>query len=334
MKQVWAILDDKTGHQNQVLGVVDALGLPCEVKQIAYDDKAALPNIIRGKSLKGVDLEKSDKMREPWPDVVIAAGRRTAPIARYIKKQSGGKTLHVQLMWPGLPVNGIDLIALPEHDWVMWWPFTTNRHLLRTIGAPHRTTKDTLEQQKMMWAKSLEHLPTPRLSVMIGGNTGRTEMSAIHARELGSWLRDIARDTKAALLVSTSRRTPRQVIQVLKEHVADTPHYFHDWQEDTRKNPYYAFLAMADATIVTGDSISMCSEAAAAGCPVYIFAPEGLAPDKHKRLHQSLYDAGYAAPLDDAYGEELRAHLLSPKPHRADPLNSAKMIALEIKRRI
>ncbi len=38
-----------------------------------------------------------------------------------------------------------------------------------------------------------------------------------------------------------------------------------------RENPYFAFLGLADAIVVTGDSMSMLTEACAAARPVHIF---------------------------------------------------------------
>ena len=66
---------------------------------------------------------------------------------------------------------------------------------------------------------------------------------------------------------------------------------------DAGDNPYFGYLARADHIIVTGDSVSMCSEACATPKPVYIFAPKALIGDKHARLHDGLYAKGYARPL-------------------------------------
>ena len=41
------------------------------------------------------------------------------------------------------------------------------------------------------------------------------------------------------------------------------------------ENPYFGYLALADAIVVTGDSVSMTSEACASGKPVYVAAMAG-----------------------------------------------------------
>jgi uncharacterized protein len=91
----------------------------------------------------------------------------------------------------------------------------------------------------------------------------------------------------------------------------------------TGDNPYYAYLAVADAFLVTGDSVSMISEAAATGRPVHILdLPGGDA--KFARFHAAMRAAGITrpfagrveswdyAPLDDTAraGAALRALVL------------------------
>ena len=48
------------------------------------------------------------------------------------------------------------------------------------------------------------------------------------------------------------------------------------------ENPYYAFLASADAIVVTEDSVNMVTEAAGTGKPVYVQRLKG----KSRRLSQ------------------------------------------------
>ena len=78
---VWLLIDDRTGNKAQVMGVAAALGCAYTVKSIAYNTLARLPNMMLGASFKTLDTLSRQTLQEPWPDLVIAAGRRTAPIA-------------------------------------------------------------------------------------------------------------------------------------------------------------------------------------------------------------------------------------------------------------
>ena len=110
---IWVLADDRAGHANQALGVADSLGLPYEVKSLEYWGLAKLPNILLGATF--VHLS-GDALAPPWPDLVIAAGRRTVPVARAIKRAADARCFLVQCMWPGAGAGAIDLIALPAHD--------------------------------------------------------------------------------------------------------------------------------------------------------------------------------------------------------------------------
>ncbi|PHS79745.1 MAG: nucleoside-diphosphate sugar epimerase [Rhodospirillaceae bacterium] len=317
---VWLLIDDRAGNKAQVMGVAQALGGACTVKTIAYNTLARLPNLMLGTSFKTLDTLSRKDLVEPWPDLVIAAGRRTAPIAQHIKKMSGGKTKLVQIMYPG--GRGEDdfcLIAVPRHDGL---DKASNR--FEIIGAPHGVTADVLEDARKVWAEKFAHLPSPHIALIVGGSTKNRTFTPTMARDLGTQARKLAKDMGGSLLVTTSRRSTVEATKALIEALGDTPTNIFKWG-DTGENPYFGYLALASYTIVTGDSVSMCCEAAATNAPLYIFAPKDLITDKHARLHQTLYEQGYAKPLNGNVAFEKWTH---------PPLNAAQDIAIEIKRRM
>jgi mitochondrial fission protein ELM1 len=63
------------------------------------------------------------------------------------------------------------------------------------------------------------------------------------------------------------------------------------------ENPYFGLLALADAIVVTSDSVSMVSEACATGKPVHVFSL-GQAHKKLHKFHRALLDAGLTRPFD------------------------------------
>ena len=65
-----------------------------------------------------------------------------------------------------------------------------------------------------------------------------------------------------------------------------------------KENPYMGYLACADRIILTGDSVSMCSEACGTGSPVLIFEGNEWLTAKHLRFTKSLFDGGFAYPID------------------------------------
>lgn len=311
---IWVLADDRAGNVSQCLGVAEALGVPFETKKITYNRLTKLPNFLRGSSLLGVDTKKSDALTAPYPDIVIAAGRRTAPIARYIKRQSGGKTKLVQIMWPDFPSGDFDIIAVPEHDNLR------HRHnVLPIVGSPSRIRQERLSAEQEQWQPKFANLPAPRIAMLVGGNTKKHRFSPEHASALGEMANALATEAGGSLMVTTSRRTEPESNQALRQAIT-CPHYFYDWQSSD-ENPYFGYLACADALIVTGDSMSMCSEAVATGKPVFIFAPDAITSTKHSRLHKHLIELGYAKALTGQFSS-----------WQYDPQNPAFTIAHLIKR--
>ena len=91
-----------------------------------------------------------------------------------------------------------------------------------------------------------------------------------------------------AVVATPSRRTGAAGLAVLRERLRGVPGEVWD---GTGENPYFAFLAVADALLVTADSVSMVSEAAATGKPVHIIElPGGDA--KFTRFHDGMRRAG------------------------------------------
>lgn len=313
---LWVLCDDRPGNANQALGVSEALGWPFVQKKIAYTALGALPNLLRGSTLIGVDGASREGLAPPWPDVVVAAGRRTAPVARWIKKQTGGRTYLCHVMWPGGAGSGdFDLIAVPTHDELLG----THTNVLRVTGAPHRVTDARLALEGMKWKPRFKDLGKPRIAVVVGGSTKNRTFTAAMARDLGEKVAALVQATGGALMVTTSRRTGAEAEEALLSALPE-PDILYRWGDDGGDNPYFGMLACADAVVVTGDSVSMVSEACASQAPVYIFAPDALISPKHARLHVHLYALGLAEPLTGQF-----------RPWTHPPLNAATDVAKAVR---
>ncbi|MGB0682973.1 MAG: mitochondrial fission ELM1 family protein [Magnetovibrionaceae bacterium] len=315
---IWTLADDRAGNVAQARGVSEALGLPWVEKEIRYSALAGLPNGLRGAGLLGLaSASKANLNDGNWPDLVIGAGRRTAPVSRWIKRQSKGAAFLCQIMHPGSAGRGeFDLIAYPAHDGRM-----PQANEMVITGAPNRVTGSFLSAAGAEWMEAFKDLPKPWIAVIVGGSTKRRDFTPAMARDLGRQASILARKAGGSLMITTSRRSGAKQTSALMTEVT-VPHHAYLWGSDG-PNPYYGYLALADAVMVTGDSVSMVSECCATPKPVYIFAPKDLTSAKHARLHQSLYDGGYARPLESS---------LEDWTH--EPLNAAAEVAQAIKDRL
>lgn len=289
------LADDRVGHANQALGVADALAMPYSVLPLRYNRLARLPNLVLGATDRHLATDACPS--PPWPDLLIAAGRRTAPVARAIKARSGGRTHLVQCMWPGFAAADFDLIAVPEHDRRPPHP-----NVVSTVGALHRVTAARLAAAAIEWGPVLEGLARPRIAVLVGGATRRRDFGNANVDTLASQVRQLAETLGASVKMATSPRTGRELADRLDAVLQ--PDHIYRWSEQSDKNPYLGYLALADIIVVTGDSMAMCSEACVAGRPVYIHAPQHRTTAKHARLHRALYGRGVARPLSGTHEKE------------------------------
>lgn len=318
-KKIWALLDERQGNTSQTLGVAEALEAPFEVKKITFNNWIRIPNILLNHNTLGVTATGRELLSPPWPDIVLSTARRLGIVASYIKSRNPS-TFIAQIQWPGFPSSHFDLIAAPKHD-----NAKPASNLFVTVGAPHRVTPAILASEAAVWQPRLPVLNTPRIAVLVGGDAGSRRFEPARAKEFMLMASKLARAAGGSLFITTSRRTSKAATQAIKDSLGQ-PHFLHVWDdvESPPANPFYGLLGLADAVIVTGDSISMCSEACATGKPVYIYATPDFVSPKHQQFIDDLYGQGLAKPLEES------GNMLFTPPFRLD---DAKSVAKEIIRR-
>ncbi|MBV8888681.1 MAG: mitochondrial fission ELM1 family protein [Alphaproteobacteria bacterium] len=283
---VWVLHDGKAGMASQSLGLAEATGLPfIEKRLVVAFPWSHLPPQLWWWPLRGVSVA-GRPIAPPWPDMVIACGRNAAIPALAIRRAAAGHTLAVQIQDPRVGRGEFDLLFVPEHDRLR------GANVVVTQGALHRVTPARLAAERRRFPQ-LETLPGPILSVLIGGSNRAYRLTLACLREIGDAVASLLRASGGAALITPSRRTGTEGIQLLRARLAGLPAVVWDGTGD---NPYYAYLAMADAFLVTADSVSMISEAAATGRPVHILALDG-GDRKFARFHEAMRRAGITRPF-------------------------------------
>jgi len=269
---VWCLLGRKAGDNTQVLALARELGFGFEEKRILARPWELLTHLSPGVTLAGIDRDNSSPLEAPWPDLVISAGRRNEPVARWIRQQSGGRTRLVHIGRPWAPPSTWDLVVttaqyfLPEQD-----------NILHNALPLHRLLPADLVSAGDSLRPRLAGLPRPWIAVLVGGDSGRFVMTVDKGRRLGALSSDLADAAGGSLLVSDSPRTPGPAGDALQAQLS-APHFCYRWG-DAGTNPYHGLLALADAFVVTGESMSMLAEAAAMSRPLFIFdVGDGDAP--------------------------------------------------------
>ncbi len=286
---VWLLMGHKAGDNNQVLALAETLGWPFEIKRMVYRSTELITNLLLGPTLAGIRQSKSSPLSPPWPDLIITAGRRNEPVARWIKARSSGRTRLVHLGRPWANPSRYDLIVTTPQ-----YAVPSEHNVLQNTLPLHRVSEQQLQQAGSAWQPRLRSLPRPFTAVLLGGNSGPFTFTPDRARQLAMAVNRLAQQSGGALLVSSSARTPGKALAAFRKRLT-APHHLHEWIPNDRANPYFGYLALADAFVVTGESVSMLTETCATGKPVYIYdlgdhpvpLPINLESDQGVRLERT-----------------------------------------------
>lgn len=290
--RVWVLHDGKSGMANQVLGLAEALGWPFDEKRLVVRApwRYVTPHLWLH-PLHALDPEGA-VLTPPWPDLIIACGRNTVAPARAAKRRSGGRIFWVQIQDPRFARDEVDLVVAPRHDRV------DGANSFSTLGAVHRVNPARIAESVDRLGGGFAALPRPLLAVLIGGDNAVYRLTDSGFAQLCDQLAALARQG-FGLAITPSRRTGAARMAQLREKLKGLPAAIWDGSGD---NPYFAMLGLAEAILVTADSVSMVSEAAATGKPVYVVPLEGGSA-KFARFHQAMREAGitrdFAGTIED-----------------------------------
>lgn len=258
MLTIWRFTDGKRGHENQTLGLVEALCrlTPCEVKTLTITKGwSSLFDWLFKRFPAGYTL--------PKPDLIIGAGHATHWPMLAARRAHGGKI--AVLMKPSLPLAWFDQVIAPEHD-----DLTETPNRLQTKGPINRIRPGHHDERTGL--------------MLIGGPSSeygwnetallkQIHLIALHQPEI-TWH------------LTTSRRTPAGFMANVEKlglpnlHAADHNKISQNWLPE--------HLAQSAQVWVTPDSASMVYEALTSGAAVGCLELPFLKPGRVARGLQNL----------------------------------------------
>lgn len=311
-KIVWALLDNRTGHRNQILGILSKLNFKYKAIEIKYNFLAFLPNFFFQIFNNNFHVNSIKYLiKEPYPDIIISCGRRTATIALALKKKFKFRPFCIHLMYPRFTLfrKNFNLIFTPNHDSVK-----KSKFVRKFLGSP-----SNIELKKI---KNHDYVK-PVFFLLIGGDHGRYQLSRNEVKEL-IYKISSKLNKKATILISTSRRTSKEIIEEvdkIKNTLKIIKEVFHP-NKSSCENPYLKFLSIADEIIATGDSMSMLSDACETNKPVRIYYNDSFCSKKNISFCENLIKGKYAFSFET----------LGKRCTILKTLRTSEKIALEIKR--
>lgn len=307
---LWVLSDGRAGHEAQSLGIARALGLPLQIRRVEPRKLFAALAPYGPIDPRDAPLRPQSPIAPPYPDIVIAAGRRTVPYLRQVRRASRGETFTVFINDPKTGISTADLIVTPRHDAL------EGENVIRPLTPANCITPALLAAARQNPNARIASLPTPRVALLVGGNSRHYRFTDQDAARLAEIVRALIARGKS-VMATTSRRTPAPVAQALRNALQGTPAFLWD---GVGKNPYLSMLATCETIVVTADSVNMLGEAAATGAPIYFYEPSGGHP-KITRYLEALTANGAARRWSGAM-----------EHWRYEPINSTPEIASAIAR--
>jgi uncharacterized protein len=291
----WVLAEAYAGLQAQALGLTDAIGVTPELRVLVPRGIwRRVPAVLWPWPRKAVEPQA---LTSPLPDLLVGAGGKAAAVVAAMPR--GMRRVIIQN--PRMDLRRFDLVFAARHDEI------SGPNVIVTRNALHRVTPARLAAAAEAWAARFAHLPRPLVAVLVGGANGRFRLDVEVGRALAAQLAGMMQADRVGLMLTPSRRTEPEVTRLLTEALAPRGAWIWD---GTGENPYFGMLALADAIVVTEDSVSMISESAATSAPVMaarlpgrsrrqgVFL-QGMIDDGRVRAYQGRFEHWPAAPLDD-----------------------------------
>jgi len=214
-----------------------------------------------------------ERLKNIYCDVVVSAGSSLAAVNLACAHEDQARS--VAIMRPGVfSPRQFDLVLMPEHDRPK-----AHENVVVTVGALSHITQEDLEADFVRLASAAPSLKEEksgqRIGVLLGGDSKNYCLTPSIAQFVCTQLKKALDERGASLVITTSRRTSPEVADIVRRSFKDDPRcrLIIIAAEKNLEGAVGGIFFWSDVLVVSGDSISMISEACASGKPVIVFEP-------------------------------------------------------------
>lgn len=279
---IWHFLDGKAGHENQVIGLIQALQ---ERTSVSIYSILSLPTTKAAWHLLRGSFPQVSAL--PRPHLLIGAGHQTHLSLLAARRAYGGRI--IVLMKPTLPLSLFDLCIIPEHD------NPPNRsNVFVTKGTVNRIRPSLLPRQR-------------RGLILVGGHSEHFDWQN---QTIIQQIKQLVLETPTLHWTLTiSRRTPPNFLSMLETNVLPllTVMPF----DKTQPHAVPEALSQCEQAWITPDSVAMVYEALTSGAPVGVF---DLVPrTAHSNVYRGLQQLIQAQMVQTFQGWQKTKKIFLPK---------------------
>ena len=305
MKKVLILTDGKAGHENQSKAFARALGCEFDLVEVHFKSKLSktlsyLLDRVGIRTMRLLSAAVDCSRLQSKPVAVIGTGSGTFYAAKAMAKKLGVKC-GVVLYPRGYDISSFDCVLAPAFDRpkkaanVIEIPanLVANDEAFYEKGVAAFAEKRGFQISDFRF-QSLDPESQNAIAVIVGGpnkcSTMTPEWMKIQLDAIFNSNTQTLPNSKTEFWVTTSRRTPPEVEQVVDSYPWD---YKLLYSKD-HFNPIPAFVKLAKKLYVTAESTGMLSEACTFGS-AEVVALDNLNPGPHKfrRFVEDLRAGGY-----------------------------------------
>ena len=231
-------------------------------------------------------------------DFIISCGSQGAGVNFILSQNHLAKS--ISILTPGLlSKERFNVVVLPQHD----MPKTLKKaRLIVPKVSPNLINAAYLKEQSEGLCRYYSHLKgnvRTKFGVLIGGDTSGVKFDEKQIYVLVDQIKEAVLHYNADILITTSRRTPAMIEQIIMKEFKSFERCSLCIIANQRNIPEAVggILGLSDLVIVSGESISMVSEALSSGRRTIVFSPHGQygekPRDKYEDFVLKLNDQGY-----------------------------------------
>jgi Kdo2-lipid IVA lauroyltransferase/acyltransferase len=317
-KRTILILNDgKTGHLNQSLAVARQIQRARTTQGYGIEDTSIVLVDVRYKNMffktllavfasftswrchgrmwrMRLCLAKAsyENLMKTYAEYIVSCGSSLVGVNIFMSKENNAK--NVLIMKPAMPfiLHKFNFVIVPKHDNIK-----PRKNIIITSLAPNLIDMGELEPagEKMRSNTGIEKNNV--VGFLIGGDNPEYTLSDKVLRKAIEEVLRFCESQGAELLVTASRRTNRVQESILKETLQKHPQckLLVIANENNPEGSLAGILALSNIAVVSGESISMVSEAVSSGKKVVVFEldKKRIGITKHERALVSLMQSGY-----------------------------------------
>jgi len=295
-REVLILNDTRTGHLRQSEAVAYKLRDIWHKKGNGLDDlKIRILDVrFRRKFYKGLlrfslEPESYRELMKTYADIVISCGSSTAGVNLLVSRENNAKS--VVIMKPSLiNIKRFDLAIVPRHDNPV-----KLKNVVVTDGALNLINHESLQGNSQELNKITGTLKKRVIGVLIGGPAKDFKMDKDLVGTLLDELIKAASEYDADILLTTSRRTPGDVEELLRMRLGRNPDckLLIIANEDNIEGAVEGIIGLSDIVLVSQESISMISEAASSDAYTIVFRQRALQDKRHEAFLKNMAEGDY-----------------------------------------